>query len=261
MNSNDIITAQPLIQHLIELRRRLMWSVIAFIVTSAAAYMFAEDIYGFLTSPLAEQMAKNVKADRRLIYTGLTEAFTTYLKVALFTGGFITVPFIMVQIWLFLAPGLFHEERKAILPYFIAAPFLFMVGAVFCFYGVMPVAWDFFLNFEVQQPKGGLPVILEARVAEYLSLFMTLIFAFGLAFQLPVILGLLTQLNIIRLEHLIKFRKWALLAIVIVAGILTPPDVLSQSALAIPLYCLYEISILLVRYKQRKKSGETDARS
>lgn len=247
--SENNLMAQPLVVHLTELRKRLVWTVLVFSVVTIVAYCFASEIYGFLTEPLAAQGGD--MPNRRLIYTGLTEAFTTYLKLSIFTAGLVTVPFVMLQVWLFMAPGLYKSEKCRVLPFFLAAPVLFACGAALCFFYVIPIAWEFFLGFEVQQPSNGLPIILEARVAEYLSLVMTLIFAFGFAFQLPVVLGLLAQFGIFRAEHLVKFRRWALLIIVIVAAILTPPDVISQVALAIPLYCLYEISIALVRVIQR----------
>jgi sec-independent protein translocase protein TatC len=243
---------QPLIAHLIELRNRLLCVFLVFGVAAGACYFFAADIYGFLTEPLAHLPHAS---QRRLIYTGLTEAFTTYLKVALFAGGLITVPFMLLQIWLFMAPGLYSRERGAILPFFIAAPILFALGACLAFYGVIPIAWEFFLSFETPQPANGLPIVLEARVAEYLSLTMTLIFAFGIAFQLPILLGVLGRLGVVKAGQLARFRKWAVVLILIVAAILTPPDVLSQSALAIPLYCLYEMSIWLVRWQGGEKNA------
>lgn len=249
------LAAQPLVEHLTELRKRLVWTVMVFSIVAAVAYYFAADIYALLTAPLAEQSGG--MPDRRLIYTGLTEAFTTYLKLALFAAGLITVPFIMLQIWLFMVPGLYPSEKRRILPFFLAAPLLFAAGGALCFFIVIPVAWEFFLSFEVQQPANGLPIILEARVGEYLGLTMTLIFAFGFAFQLPVILGLLAQFGIVKADHLARFRRWALVLILIVAAILTPPDILSQTALAIPLYCLYEISIALVRIMQRKQPAHS----
>jgi len=254
---NEDLKAQPLIAHLVELRRRLIWSIGVFFIASCICYYFAPDIYGFLTRPLMQGSAPGA---RRLIYTDLTEAFTTYVKVAMFGGGFITVPFIMLQVWLFMKPGLYPGERKSILPFFIAAPVLFVMGATLSFFVFIPSAWKFFLSFEVPESSGNLPIVLEARVADYLSLTTTFILAFGLAFQLPIVLGLLGRMNIIQAEALAKFRKWALVIILSIAAILTPPDVISQSALAIPLYCLYEISILLVRLMQRSRSKSTEVK-
>lgn len=241
--------AQPLLAHLVELRSRLIWCFAVFFVATAVCYGYAGEIYEFLTSPLAKEGANG---SRRLIYTGMTEAFTAYLKLAMFGGAFLTVPFIMLQIWLFVSPGLYAKERRAILPFFIAAPFMFLMGACLSFFSFIPLAWKFFLSFEVPQSANGLPIVLEARVAEYLSLTTTFILAFGAVFQLPIVLGLLGRLDIISAKALAKFRKWAIVLILCVAALLTPPDVLSQAALAIPLYCLYEISVLLVTWMQRK---------
>src|SRR5690606_10524944 len=246
--------AQPLMTHLIELRNRLLWVCGVFAVATLACYFYAAGIYGFLTDPLARI---NTVMPRRMIYTGLTEAFTTYLKVALFAGFFATVPFILWQIWRFVAPGLYGHERRAILPFFVMAPVLFVAGAALAYFFVMPMAWRFFLSFETPQPSNGLPIVLEARVGEYLTLCMTLIMAFGLAFQLPVILGVLGRLGLVTAQALAKWRKWALLVIVVVAAVLTPPDVVSQIALAIPLYCLYEMPLVLVEVIPPEKAEET----
>lgn len=252
--TDPVMPSQPLMAHLIELRKRLIYSIFMFIIASGVCYFFAENIYAYLTQPLADQKGHMGAATQRLIYTGLTEAFTTYLKVALFSGAVLTVPFIMLQIWLFMAPGLYPHERRSILPYFIVAPILFVFGAALSFYGVIPMAWRFFLSFEAPQPNVGMPIILEARVAEYLSLTTTLIFAFGMAFQLPVVLGLLGRLGAVKAVMLARFRKWAFVLVLIMAAVLTPPDVLSQLSLAIPLYCLYEMSIILVRSQERSKT-------
>jgi sec-independent protein translocase protein TatC len=246
-------SAQPLISHLIELKRRVIWSVAVFFIAACICYGFSSQIYAFLTEPLAQGAAAG---SRRLIYTSLTEAFSTYLKVAMFGGIFLTVPFIMVQIWLFMTPGLYPHERKAILPFFISAPILFLMGACISFFVFIPAAWKFFLSFETPQPTNGLPIILEARVAEYLNLTTTFILAFGFAFQLPIVLGLMGRLGVIQAKALARFRKWAVVIILSIAAILTPPDVISQSALAIPLYCLYEISVWLVRWMQRSKTKD-----
>ena len=246
-------SAQPLIDHLIELKRRVIWCVVVFFIAACVCYAFSTQIYAFLTYPLEQGSAGSA---RRLIFTGLTEAFSTYLKVAMFGGIVLTVPFIMLQIWLFMAPGLYPSERKAVLPFFVAAPILFSLGACISFFLFIPAAWKFFLSFETPAPTTGLPIVLEARVADYLSLTTTFILAFGFAFQLPIVLGLMGRLGMVKAKALAGFRKWAVVIILSIAALLTPPDVISQAALAIPLYCLYEISVWLVAWMQRTKTED-----
>lgn len=247
---SESFQSQPLMNHLIELRTRLIWSFLALFVCVGVCYIFAEDIYAFLVEPLAE--ASKGK-ERRMIYTGMPEVFLTYLKVAFFAGGFVAFPVIAWQIWKFIAPGLYKNEKSAFIPFLIATPLLFVAGAAVAYYGVIPLAWRFFLSFEDQQSTGAIPIVLEARVGEYLSMTMTLIFAFGLAFQLPVVLTLLGRAGLITSEMLKSKRKIFLLASFVMAAMITPPDVISQTALAIPLYMLYEVSILLVKMAEKKK--------
>jgi len=217
---------QPLLAHLIELRQRLIYSLLAVLAGFAVSYAFAPQIYAFLVHPLA---AATEGENHRLIYTGLTEAFTTYIKLALWTGGFLAFPVIAAQIWMFVAPGLYKNERKAFLPFLIATPAFFLMGASVAYYVVFPMAWKFFLSFEMPGTTESLPIQLEARVSEYLSLSMTVIFAFGMAFELPVILVLLAR-----------------------AGILTPPDLISMLSLALPMLLLYELSILGAKWVGKK---------
>lgn len=245
----------PLIAHLLELRRRLIYALVAFAVASIACYMIAPQIYAFLVKPLAAILEGE---NRRLIYTGLTEAFFTYMKLAVFAGGFIAFPVIAAQVWMFVAPGLYKNERRAFWPFLVATPVLFLTGAAFVYYLVIPTAWRFFVGFENLAPApDGLPIQLEARVGEYLSLVMTLIFAFGLCFQLPVLLTLLARVGIIDAQSLVNKRRYAIVAIFAVAAVVTPPDVISQIMLAVPLMLLYEISVFLVKLseKQRKISS------
>jgi sec-independent protein translocase protein TatC len=241
----DELVSQPLIDHLVELRRRLIWAFGLLLVAMIVSYVYAQPIYGFLVEPLARAMGP--EGTNRLIYTNLTEAFMTYLKVAFFTGFYVTFPIILMQIWLFIAPGLYQHERRMFQAFFVATPVLFYLGGAMVYFVVLPVAWTFFLSFQSTGGETVLPIQLEARVGEYLDLVMLLVFAFGLAFELPILLMLLARANIITAQTLRKRRKYAIIIAFIVAAVLTPsPDVISQVCLAIPLLGLYEISILLI---------------
>lgn len=237
-------------EHLAELRTRLMITVAAFLLAFVGCYLFAEEIYGFLVKPLAAMYAPG--SGRRLIYTGLTEAFMTYLKVSFFAAVFVSFPVAASQLYMFLAPGLYKKEKKILLPFIAATPVLFLAGAALAYYFVFPLAWSFFLSFEQMGNNGSLPIELEARVSEYLSLVLNLIIAFGVAFQLPILLTLLARVGIVSAESLAKRRKYALVLVLLVAAILTPPDVISQIGLALPMMLLYECSIKICRYMERK---------
>ncbi len=243
--------AKPIIGHLVELRKRLLWVIAAMGVGTAVCFGFVEQIYSFLVEPLAQA------GSQRLIYTGLTEAFFTYLKVAFFAGIFLTFPILLYQVWLFIAPGLYKNEKRAFLPFLIATPVLFFTGGAVVYYVVMPLAWPFFLSFQTGAQETTLPIQLEARVSEYLDLIMTLIFAFGLCFQLPVLLTLLGKAGLVSADWLASKRKYALIVTFIVAAFLTPPDIVSQIVLAMPILALYELSIVLIRYVAKKPSKES----
>ena len=243
------------VSHLTELRKRLIHSLIFIFIIFVIGYIFAENIYNFLVEPYANAV-KNDGLNRRLIFTALHETFITYLKLAFFAAMFLGSPMILVQIWKFVAPGLYNNERKALLPYLIATPILFFLGGMLIYYLVMPLAINFFLSFETLGNANSLPIQLEAKVNEYLSLIMRLIFAFGLSFQLPVLLNLLARVGIIGSEYLKKRRKYFIVIIFAAASILTPPDPITQIGLAIPLLILYELSILSVKIIEKKREKD-----
>ena len=240
------------VSDLIELRQRLINSLICLALLFVLCYFFSEYIYGFLVEPYAEAV-KNDDTNRRLIFTALQETFLTYLKVSFFAAFFITSPFLLIQVWKFIAPGLYNHEKKAIMPYLVLTPVLFLLGGMLVYYLIMPLAIKFFLSFESQSQLGSLPIQLEAKVNEYLSLIMRLIFAFGISFQLPVLLSLLARVGFVDSEYLKKRRKYVIVLIFAVAAILTPPDPITQIGLGIPLLILYELSILSVKMIEKKK--------
>src|SRR5437588_3829212 len=242
----------PLLDHLIELRNRLMWSIGALLVAFLICYQFKERIYGFLVHPLAVIFAG--QTGRHLIYTGLTEAFFTYVKVSFWAGLCLAFPIIASQIWKFVAPGLYKTERRAFYPYLFATPVLFTMGASLAYFVVIPVAWRFFLSFESPGGGGSLPIVLEAKVNEYLSLVMTLLFGFGVAFQLPVLLTLMARVGLVSSAGLASKRRYAIVIMFIVAAVLTPPDIISQTSLAIPLIILYEASIISCRMVEKARA-------
>ena len=240
------------ISHLIELRKRLINSFVYLMSFFVVCYFFSEEIYSFLVQPYANAV-KEDSVDRRLIFTALQETFLTYLKVSFFAAFFISSPIILNQIWKFIAPGLYENEKKAILPYLVATPVLFLFGGMLVYYLIMPLAIKFFLSFEATSINSALPIQLEAKVNEYLSLIMKLIFAFGLSFQLPVVLSLLARVGFVDSLFLKERRKYVVIIIFVAAAVLTPPDPITQIGLAIPLLILYELSILSVKIIEKRK--------
>lgn len=247
---NDIDdTRAPLLDHLVELRRRLLYCVAALAVTFAVCMYFADDIFAFLVRPLAEAFGPG---QGRLVYTKLYEAFFVEVKVALFASFMIAFPIIANQIWLFVAPGLYKHEKQAFLPFLIATPVLFTMGAALAYFVVMPTAFHFFLGF--QGNAGGLTQEALPAMGDYLSLVMHFILAFGIAFLLPVLLMLMERAGIVTRQQLTGGRRYAIVMAFIIAAVLTPPDVVSQLMLAIPLIVLYEASLVGIWFTERRRS-------
>ena len=244
---------QPLLVHLVELRSRLIKTMIMITILFVIFYFFADSIYNFLVQPYAD--AVEGEEGRRLIFTALHETFFTYIKVALFASLFISLPFLLIQLWIFVAPGLYKNEKSVVVPYLLATPLLFILGSALVYYLIMPLAIKFFLSFESIGGNGALPIQLEAKVNEYLSLIMRLILAFGLCFQLPVALTLMARVGFVSSESLRKNRKYVIVGVFAVAAILTPPDPISQIGLGIPILLLYELSIIAVSFIEKRKNN------
>ncbi len=249
-------TSMNFLDHLKELRQKLIYSIIFFIFSFIISFYFSQSIFEFLAKPLTSILQDG----NGLIYTALQEAFLTNVKVAFFTAAFISFPFLSFQIWSFISPGLLKKEKKISLPSLIAIPFLFLLGAAVVYYLISPIAWKFFLSFQTSQADS-INITLQAKMNEYLSLMMTFIFAFGLAFQLPVVLLLLVRVGVLTIQQLVSFRKYAIVLAFIFAAIITPPDPFSQISLALPVIILYEVSILISRFlskKDKKKDKRED---
>lgn len=237
-----------------------MISVICFCAAFGICYYFSEEIYKFLLSPLAEianqpERLHGPNSSVTLIYTGLTETFVVYLKVAFLGAILLSSPFFVWQLYMFIAPGLYLNEKKAFFPYLISVPILFLLGCAIVYYYVFPLAWQFFVSFEYDGSKPGtLPIEFMPSVSEYLDLVVQFMFAFGIAFQLPAILTLLCHIGFLDHKVLVKKRRFSIVLIFIAAAILTPPDVLSQIGLAIPMLFLYELSILTCKYVSKRRT-------
>jgi sec-independent protein translocase protein TatC len=254
---------QPLLEHLIELRRRLMWSLGAFFIAFIVCFFFAKDLFNFLVVPYrwAVVWADMDVSKSELIYTAPQEFFFTQVKVAMFGALVIAFPVIASQVYKFVAPGLYKNERAAFLPFLVASPVLFLLGAALVYFFFTPMVMWFFLSMQQAPEEGEMAISLLPRVSEYLSLIMTLVLSFGLVFQLPVVTTLLARVGILSSDWLREKRKFAIVIAFIVAAVLTPPDPLSQIGLALPTILLYEISIYAARFVERKRAEEAVAQS
>ncbi len=250
-------SAAPLIEHLTELRSRLIRSVVAFALCMIAAFTVATHIFNFLANPIVEILKENGQSPD-LIFTGLQQGFMVNIRISLFGGFMVSFPYISFQLWKFVAPGLYKNEKRAFLPFLLASPLLFLLGASFAFYIVMPLAFDFFLGFQQENADVSdlVGITYLGTINEYLGLTMKFIIAFGLCFQLPVLLTLMGKVGLISSEVLAKSRKYAVVGILVLAAIVTPPDVITQIILFTVVYALYEVSVLLVKWVEKKKEKD-----
>ena len=259
-------SSAPLIEHLAELRTRLIHSVVAFMAGMIICFTVATPIFNFLTDPLCQVLAERGQ-DCDLIFISPQEGFFVAIKVSLLGGLILSFPYIALQMWRFVAPGLYKSEKGAFLPFLIASPFMFILGASFAFYVVTPLAYDFFLGFQqfgaegeaVADGAAPLSVVFQGSAQEYLNLTIKFIVAFGLCFQLPVLLTLMGKAGLVSAEGLGSVRKYAVVAILVLAALVTPPDVITQVILFVVVYGLYEVSILLVRRVEAKREAQLRA--
>ncbi|MBI4725438.1 MAG: twin-arginine translocase subunit TatC [Rhodomicrobium sp.] len=251
-------TKAPLIEHLVELRKRLIYCVVTILAAFLFCYMFAQDIYNFLLIPYRLAVGGETRID--LIYTAPQEFFFTQLRVAFFGAIVLSFPMLAAQLYMFVAPGLYRNERQAFVPYLIATPVLFILGGAIVFFLVMPLAMRFFLSMQ-QAGDAQVHIQLTARVSEYLNLITTMIMGFGLCFQLPVLLTLLARVGLVSSRWLREKWRYAVVIIFAVAAFLTPPDIMSQVGLAIPTLLLYELSIFSVKIVERQRAAEEKRRA
>ena len=259
-------SAAPLIEHLAELRTRLIRAVLAFVVGMLISYAYSQPIFDFLAQPICSQLIE-ATGECGLIFTGLQKGFTTALRISMFGGFVLAFPIIGWQLWQFVAPGLYKKEKSAFLPFMVASPVLFHIGAAFAFYAVLPLAFDFFLGYQNLTPNGAealdgpaaVGISFLGTIDEYLGLTMKFVLAFGLTFQLPVLMTLLAMSGLISAKALTTTRKYAIVAILGLAAVITPPDVITQVIMFTVIYGLYELSIVLVKIVDRKREEQLRA--
>lgn len=247
----------PLMDHLVELRRRLMYAAGTVIIAFIGCYFVADEIFNFLVEPLRNVLEAH-GFDAKVVYTHLLEAFFTQLKIAFWSSMFLSFPILAIQFWVFVAPGLYRNEKKALLPFLFATPILFFAGGAMVYYFIFPQAWEFFISFQNQGTDSKIQTELLPKMNEYLSLVMKLIFAFGICFQLPVMLTLLGRAGLATSDGLRKKRKFAVIGVFIMAAVLTPPDLISQVGLAVPMLFLYEVSIFFVIAAEKKRAAKRE---
>ncbi|QCO54921.1 twin-arginine translocase subunit TatC [Pseudorhodobacter turbinis] len=257
-------SSAPLIEHLAELRNRLIYSVLAFVVGMVLCFTVWNPIFNFLTQPICSALAER-NQDCGLVLIKLQEGFFVAIRISLFGGFILSFPMIAYQMWRFVAPGLYKNEKGAFLPFLIASPVMFTLGAGFAYYAILPLAFDFFLGFQQMAPTTGevenssAGVLFQGSMEEYLALTTKFILAFGICFQLPVLLTLLGKAGLVSARGLGSVRKYAVVAILALAALVTPPDVITQVILFVVVYGLYEISIILVRRVEKKREAELRA--